>query len=732
MFEFESFEEATVAAALLTGPRHRLVQCNRAFRALFGFWRCGQEAGVALAGSGLRPVLRALDRAGTDRSPALLDAAGVTAQGPPGHRFWVVSCLPVTSRHGASVLLLAVRAPDELGGTAVRPADTADPNADLARYEALHSAVPQVVWRMTPQGEVSALVGSLGETGGGLWHPSQPALSWMDAVHPKDRDWFAGQWAATARGDALLDAVVRIRRAGNPVRYRHVKIIAVPVLRRGELYEWIGTVADAEDQWRQQTRDRLLKRASATASARDLREAFATTASAVVPDLVDAFVVFQLRHPEHTRSGAEALNATRARTALAAGVPPLPPITDDFTLGALAETVVDSRRTKLVTFPPGEPPKALVSEPSADWMVQARATSLAIVPVVVDERTVALAAAATCLGNPPPDDSELRLLEEVLHSVRGPLRRALELQSVRHTALVLQRSFLTTPPHVDGAELAAVYQPASATAEIGGDWYDAIVLPDGAVALSIGDIAGHDLDAATQMTKASSMLRALAYADGPADPAHTLSRLDHVLQGVSTAPLITALHTELRPTANRAWSVTLSNAGHPPPLLIPADGPPRYLHGPLTPDPPLCVAPDMERHHSHHELTDGDTLLLYTDGLVEVAGTDISDGLQRLADQANLARNPDIPLTELVNALLPLPHERADDVAILAFRADSRRQPPHGAGSHLLVEGPAPGRPAGRGRRAASRQAPLPHPLPQPPTDGPRRALRRVRHRRRG
>lgn len=115
MFEFESFEEATVAAALLTGPRHRLVQCNRAFRALFGFWRCGQEAGVALAGSGLRPVLRALDRAGTDRSPALLDAAGVTAQGPPGHRFWVVSCLPVTSRHGASVLLLAVRAPDELG-----------------------------------------------------------------------------------------------------------------------------------------------------------------------------------------------------------------------------------------------------------------------------------------------------------------------------------------------------------------------------------------------------------------------------------------------------------------------------------------------------------------------------------------------------------------------------------------------------------------------------------------
>ncbi|MFI5944665.1 SpoIIE family protein phosphatase [Streptomyces uncialis] len=676
MFEFESFEEADVAAALLTGPRYRLVQRNRAFRELFGLWRNGQEAGVALAGAGLRPVLRALHRAGTDRSPALLDAAGVTAHGPPGHRFWAVSCLPVTSRHGPSVLLLALKVPQEPGSTAVVAAASADHDADLARYEALHSAVPQVVWRMTPQGEVSALVGSLGDTGGGLWHPRRPGPAWMDAVHPKDRDWFAGQWAATARGDALLDAVARIRQAGDPVRYRHIRIIAVPVLRHGELREWIGTVADAEDQWRQQTRDRLLKRASAAASAHDLREAFATTAHAVVPDLVDAFVVFQLRYPEHARPGTEALHATRARRALAPGVPPLPPLADDFTLGPLAKTVVDSRQTKLVTFPPGEPPRALVSGPSADWMAQARATSLAIVPVVLDEQTVALAAAATCLGNPPPDEAELGLLEEVLRSVRDPLRRTLELQSVRHTALVLQRSFLTTPPPVDGAELAAVYQPASTTAEIGGDWYDAIVLPDGAIALSIGDVAGHDLDAATQMTKASSMLRALAYADGPAGPAHTLSRLDHVLQGVSTAPLITALHLVLRPTANHAWSVTLSNAGHPPPLLIPAHGPPNYLHGSPAPDPPLCVAPDVKRRHSTHELTDGDTLLLYTDGLVEVAGADISDGLRHLADQATLARDPDLPLTELVNTLLPPPHERADDIAVLAFRADSRSPPP--------------------------------------------------------
>ncbi|MFF6906072.1 SpoIIE family protein phosphatase [Streptomyces sp. NPDC012389] len=682
MFEIESLEEAAFAAALVTGPQHRLVQHNRSFRELFAFWRPGQEAGVALTGPGLRPVLRALDLAGADRSTPLLDVSGTAADGPGGHRFWAVSCLPVTSRHGPSVLLLAARVPEgAVDASAVRRHVAADRDADLARYEALLSAVPQVVWRMTPQGEVSALVGRLGETGGGLWHPGRSGLSWMDAVHPKDRSWFGERWAATARGDALLDSVVRVRQAGDPARYRHVKIVAVPVLRAGEVAEWIGTVTDAEDQWRLRTRDRLMERASAVSSARDLPEAFAATASAVVPDLADAFVVFQLRQPDQAGSAAGALYATRARTALAPGLPPLPPITDDFALGPLSRTVIDNRRTRLVTFPPGEPPGELVSGPSADWMGQARATSLAIVPIVIDDRTVALASAATCLGNPPPGDSELGLLEEVLHSVQDPLRRTLELQSVRDTALILQRSFLITPPHVDGAELAAVYQPASTTAEIGGDWYDAILLPDGAVALSIGDVAGHDLDAATEMTKASSMLRAFAYTDGSAGPAHTLGRLDQVTQGVSDVALITALHAVLRPARGGRWAVTLSNAGHPPPLLIPGSGAPRHLYGPLPPDPPLCVAPDVERNDWQHELLEGDTLLLYTDGLVEVPGADISDGLRRLADHAAGLRHPGLSLTGLVTALVPPPGAAGDDIAIIAFRV--------GRGTRPLRERPA-------------------------------------------
>ncbi|MFJ9979442.1 SpoIIE family protein phosphatase [Streptomyces cyaneofuscatus] len=674
MFDFEGLEEAAVAAALVTGPTHRLVRNTASFRELFGFWRAGQEAGVALVGPGLRPLLRALDLAGTDRPAPLIGLPGTSAPADgSGPFFCAVSCVPVTAPDGDGVLLLATRVQSEDAGAAVRRHVATDHDDDLARYEALLSAVPQVVWRLNAQGEAFTLVGRLGETGGGLWNPARSGLSWMDAVHPKDRDWFAAQWGATARGDALLDAVVRIRQEGGKVRYRHMRTVAVPVLRDGEVVEWIGTVADAEDQWRVRTRDRLLEGVSPVASTQDLPDVFAATAAAVVPDLVDALAFFQLRTPYEAGSGTEALHATRVRTALADGVPALEPISDDFALGALARTAIDSGRTQLRTFPPGEPPKELVADVSATWMAQARATSIAIVPIVIDGRTVALATASSCLDNPPPGDGELNLLEEVLRSVQEPLRKTLELQSIRNAALVLQRSFLITPPQLKGGEIAAVYQPANTTAEIGGDWYDAVLRPDGALALSIGDVAGHDLHAATEMTKTSSILRAFAYTADDEGPAHTLTRLDQATQGISGAPLVTVMHAVLRPAADRRWQVTVSNAGHPPPLLIPATGHPRHLIEPAAPDPPLCVTPRAERYEGQFELYDGDILLFYTDGLIERQDTDIVERMDQLAHHAAALRSPGRSLPALLTALLPPAGEATDDIALIAFRADRRQ-----------------------------------------------------------
>lgn len=683
MFDFEGFDDAEVAAGLAAGPGHRLVRRNRAFEELFPRWNVGQEADAALTGTELQGVLRSLRATGGESRAVLVTLPGdATGAGRvPGVH--LVSCLTVASRYGPSLLVLAVglaHRPEDITVGLAHPAEDvtvglpADARTELDRYKRLLSALPQLVWRMTPDGTVGALLDHLDAGQASLWYPQGQGATWMDAVHPKDRAAFARQWAATARGEAVLDEIVRVRQQGERPRYRPVKITAVPVVSRGKVVEWIGTVADAEAQWRQRTRDRLLERIAHESSVGDLLESFEAAAAAVVPELADAFVVFRLTRPGGARP--EPLHAVRGRTVVAPGVLRPPALKDDFALGTLARGVIDSGSSELLTFPAGRPPRGVVSEDSVDWLSRTRATSLAILPVVIDDRTVALASASSCLGNPPISRCELGLMEELLSRLQDPLRRALELQSIRETALVLQRSFLVNPPDVAGAELAAVYRPASETAEIGGDWYDAVTLADGGLALSIGDVVGHDLGAATEMTKVSSMLRAFAYTDAASGPAHTLHRLDHVLRGVSAADLITALHAVLHRLDDDRWAVTFSNAGHPPPLLVPRTGPPRYLEGPVTADPPLCVMSGARRHDWRCDLGQGDILVFYTDGLVEVPGIDISDGLRRLARQAAASDHRAARLDRFVSGLLPESGAAQDDIAVIAFRAGRGVVPP--------------------------------------------------------
>lgn len=201
--------------------------------------------------------------------------------------------------------------------------------------------------------------------------------------------------------------------------------------------------------------------------------------------------------------------------------------------------------------------------------------------------------------------------------------------------------------------------------EIGGDWYDAFTLPDDTLVLDVGDVAGHDIDAATAMGQMRSMLRALAYTQA-ADhgPAHVLARLDEVAEGLEAAPLTTAIHAHLRRRPGGQWSMTWSNAGHPPPLLIPAHGDPAFLTG-TGEDPPLCVDPKVPRTTHTHDLTPGDTLLLYTDGLVETPTAPLTDGQNRLAHAAS--RHRDEPLAALLRRLQEVSDHR-DDTAMIAFR----------------------------------------------------------------
>ncbi|MEV6120550.1 SpoIIE family protein phosphatase [Streptomyces sp. NPDC052077] len=542
----------------------------------------------------------------------------------------------------------------------------------LKRYEALLGAVPQLVWVMSADGVVTRLTGrGIPER---LWAPDGGA-SWMNAVHPKDRERFRRVWRRATRRRLPVDEIVRVRLENSPDRYRHVRIVAAPV--PGGEEEWVGTAADAEDDWRTRMREKLLARMASVPAARDLSEAFMTAAAAVVPELADAVAIFHVQSdtPDGSPPARDAPSAVPVgRVALAPGLPSLPELSGDFTMGPTTQRAMRSQRSQLLTFSAGRPPEGSFSHVSDQWLRRVGATSVALLPVVVDGRTVALASTATCRGNPPADEADLALLQDVFQQMSGPLRRTLEMQGIRETALTLQQSFLAAPSYVGGVTITALYHPADSAAEVGGDWYDAVRLSDDSLAVSIGDIAGHDLDAAMAMGRVNSTLRGLAFDSGPAaSPAATLHRLDRIVQALDSPSMVTVVHAILRRREGDAWDVTLSNAGHPPPLFVPAGAPPRYLHDLAAPDPPLCVTEAFPRTDLFVAMREGDTLLLYTDGLVERPGTDIGHNLRRLRERTGALARRGVPLPSLIRELLPSVHDRRDDIAVIALRAERER-----------------------------------------------------------
>ena len=162
---------------------------------------------------------------------------------------------------------------------------------------------------------------------------------------------------------------------------------------------------------------------------------------------------------------------------------------------------------------------------------------------------------------------------------------------------------------------------------MGGDWYDAFALPDGTSAVVVGDVAGHDRDSAAIMGQLRSLTRGIAYTSGE-PPAAVLTRLDAAMAGLGVTAVATALVARLRSRDDGSVGVTWASAGHPPPLLLAADGTARMLD--RTDDLLLGLDPATRRTDHTVELAPGDSLVLYTDGLVERRGSSIDERLAAL------------------------------------------------------------------------------------------------------
>ena len=236
----------------------------------------------------------------------------------------------------------------------------------------------------------------------------------------------------------------------------------------------------------------------------------------------------------------------------------------------------------------------------------------------------------------------------------------------RALADALQRSMLTDPPHLEGCEIVVRYVPAAAGAEIGGDWYDAFVQPDGSTVLAIGDVAGHDTRAAAAMGQVRGLLRGISYAS-TRTPAAVLAELDRAIDGLALDTMATALVAQLTRDPSGSARMRWASAGHPAPVVVSPDGGVRVLDAGSA-DLLLGVDPRHPRHDRSTELAPGCTVLLYTDGLVERRDRDIDAGTNELVRV--LGDTAGLPVELLCDRLLErlfLP-DAEDDVAVLALR----------------------------------------------------------------
>lgn len=229
----------------------------------------------------------------------------------------------------------------------------------------------------------------------------------------------------------------------------------------------------------------------------------------------------------------------------------------------------------------------------------------------------------------------------------------------------LQRTMLPPSlPEPTGVTLASRYLPSSRTAQVGGDWYDAIPLPGNRVALVIGDVMGHSMTSAAIMGQLRTIVQTLAGLDLPPD--EILHHLDEQAERLGSEHTATCLYAMYDPVQHR---LLVSNAGHLPPVLLHPDGSTEVL--PVPPGAPIGVgAGGFESIEMHAPA--GATLVLYTDGLVESRDSDVLTGVDRLRARLRTARSGSAPsaLEELCDrALGPLGSgDRDDDIALLAAR----------------------------------------------------------------
>lgn len=300
--------------------------------------------------------------------------------------------------------------------------------------------------------------------------------------------------------------------------------------------------------------------------------------------------------------------------------------------------------------------------------------SALVVPLTGRQEVVAVLTVARLNGSPVYGDADQELMAAAADRAALVVENAVAYARERTVSETMQRALLPPAlPRSDRLELASRYLPAGDAQLVGGDWYDAFLDATGTTSVVIGDVAGHDIDAAATMGELRTMVRMAGHA-GSVGAAGVLSAVDSAVATLGHQVFATALVTQVGGQADPEGNhcIQWSSAGHPPPLLVHADGRVEVLDRSIG--LPLGVLPGRPRPDHRTSLPPGATLVLYTDGLIEQTsdgdGTrDLDEGLARLVEV--LARSSRAGVETLCDELLALlpPTGADDDVALIALRA---------------------------------------------------------------
>ncbi|MFC7108918.1 SpoIIE family protein phosphatase [Nonomuraea rubra] len=445
----------------------------------------------------------------------------------------------------------------------------------------------------------------------------------------------------------------------------------------------LGVCSVALDFSSSKARDHLdlLREASVRlGSTLDVMETAQELAELAVPVLAD-YVTVDL--PEAMLPGTEQLQRPAAAEA---GIPVL----RRAGVASVHDGAPESpwKRKETVSVPPGSPfmevlhsrrphlERVLDTSPGT-WLDldpdRARTThatgmhSLIVIPLQARGDVLGVATFARTSNPAPFTGNDLLLAEELVMRAALSLDNARRYTRERMTALALQRDLLPHDLRGTGTvEVASHYLPSDTHGGVGGDWYDAIPLPGDRIALVVGDVTGHGINAAATMGRLRTAVRTLAYLDLPPD--ELLTHLDHLMAKEARgfdATAATCLYAVYDPQSGRC---TMAAAGHPPPAIVTPSGDVTFPA--LPAGTPIGVELGAFQSHDLH-LPAGTLLALYTDGLIETRQADLDAGMARLGDALAHAAPQSLTLERMCTAVIgsivgDAPAE--DDIALLMAR----------------------------------------------------------------